>query len=58
MRVFHHVLLKCGHENAEMQKKKQFDGVTLQHTISLLVKIIIKPVIKEGKKKGIGSVNR
>ena len=40
---FHHVLLKYGHENAEMQKKKKkkkekkmkrkFDDVTLQYYI-------------------------
>ena len=31
---FHHVLLKHGHENAEMQKKKRkFDDVTLQYSI-------------------------
>ena len=33
MRVFHHVLLKFGHENAEMQKRK-FDDVTLQYSIN------------------------
>ena len=32
MRVFHHVLLKYGHENAEMQKRK-FDEVTLQYLL-------------------------
>ena len=32
VRVFHHVLLKYGHENAEMQKRK-FDDVTLQYSI-------------------------
>ena len=31
MRVFHHVLLKYCHENAEMQKRK-FDDVTLQYS--------------------------
>ena len=31
-RVFHHVILKNGHENAEMQKQK-FDDVTLQYSI-------------------------
>ena len=30
--VFHHVLLKYGHENAEMQKRK-FDDVTLRYSI-------------------------
>ena len=34
MRVFHHVQLKHGHENAEMQK--QFDDVTLQYTIDVM----------------------
>ena len=32
VRVFHHVLLKYCHENAEMQKRK-FDDVTLQYSI-------------------------
>ena len=32
MRVFHHVLLKYGHENAEMQKW-QFDDVTLRYSM-------------------------
>ena len=32
VRVFHHVLLKICHENAEMQKRK-FDDVTLQYSI-------------------------
>ena len=31
-RVFHHVLLKYCHENAEMQKRK-FDDITLQYSI-------------------------
>ena len=31
-RVFHHVLLKYGHENAEMQKRK-FDDVTLRYSL-------------------------
>ena len=31
VRVFHHVLLKYGHENAEMQKR-QFDDVTLHYS--------------------------
>ena len=35
MRVFHHVLLKFGHENAEMQKRK-FDDVTLRYSITHL----------------------
>ena len=30
--VVHHVLLKYGHENAEMQKRK-FDDVTLQYSM-------------------------
>ena len=30
--VFYHVLLKYGHENAEMQKRK-FDDVTLQYSM-------------------------
>ena len=34
VRVFHHVLLKYCHENAEMQKRK-FDDVTLQYSIEL-----------------------
>ena len=34
MRGFHHVLLKYGHENAEMQKRK-FDDITLQYSIDL-----------------------
>ena len=34
VRVFHHVLLKYGHENAEMQKRK-FDDVTLQYSIDI-----------------------
>ena len=34
---FHHVLLKYGYENAEMQKRK-FDDVTLQYSIELLIK--------------------
>ena len=33
MRSFHNVLLKYGHENAEMQKRK-FDDVTLQYSIN------------------------
>ena len=33
VRVFHHVLLKYCHENAEMQKRK-FDDVTLQYSIT------------------------
>ena len=33
VRVFHHVLLKYCHENAEMQKRK-FDDVTLQYSHS------------------------
>ena len=32
VRVFHHVLLKYGHENDEMQKRK-FDDVTLRYSI-------------------------
>ena len=32
VRVFHHVLRKYGHENAEMQKRK-FDDVTLQYSM-------------------------
>ena len=32
VRVFHHVLLKYCHENAEMQKRK-FDDITLQYSI-------------------------
>ena len=32
VRVFHHVLLKYGHENDEMQKKK-FDDVTLRYSM-------------------------
>ena len=32
VRVFHHVLLKYGHENAKMQKRK-FDDVTLRYSI-------------------------
>ena len=32
VRVFHHVLLKYCHENAEIQKRK-FDDVTLQYSI-------------------------
>ena len=32
VKVFHHVLLKYDHENAEMQKSK-FDDVTLQYSI-------------------------
>ena len=32
---FYHVLLKYGHENAEMQKRK-FDDVTLQYSIAHL----------------------
>ena len=32
VRVFHHVLLKYGHENAEIQKSK-YDDVTLQYSI-------------------------
>ena len=32
MRVFRNVLLKYGHENAEMQKRK-FDDVTLRYSI-------------------------
>ena len=34
VRVFHHVLLKYGHENAEMQKRK-FDDVTLWYSMPL-----------------------
>ena len=34
VRVFHYVLLKCSHENAEMQKWK-FDDVTLRNSIQL-----------------------
>ena len=33
VRVFHHVLLKYGHENAEMQKGKS-DDITLQYSIA------------------------
>ena len=33
VRVFHHVLLKYGHENAEMKKRKKNDDVTLQDSI-------------------------
>ena len=33
VRVFHHVLLKYGHENAETQKRK-FDDVSLQYSIT------------------------
>ena len=36
--VFHHVLLKYCHENAEMQKRK-FDDVTLQYSIDTTSKI-------------------
>ena len=32
VRVFHHILVNYGHENAEMQKRK-FDDVTLQYSI-------------------------
>ena len=35
MRVFHHVLLKYGHENAEMEKQK-FDDVTLWDSIEVV----------------------
>ena len=34
VRVFHHVLLKYGYENAEMQKRK-FDDVTLRYSIRI-----------------------
>ena len=43
VRVFHHVLLKHCHENAEMQKRK-FDDVTLQYSIiwiSIDVRLIL-----------------
>ena len=33
VRVFHHVLLKYGHENAEICNKRKFDDVTLQYSI-------------------------
>ena len=33
VRVFHHVLLKYGHEKTEMQKQK-FDDVTLRWSIT------------------------
>ena len=32
---FHHVLLKYGHENAEMKKRK-FDDVTLQYSMGFV----------------------
>ena len=48
-RVFHHVLLKYGHENAEMQKKKKkkkkFDDVTLQYSIVDYTKISIAMIL-------------
>ena len=34
VRVFHHVLLIYGHENAEMQKR-EFDDVTLRYSTGL-----------------------
>ena len=34
VRVFHHVLLKYGHENTETQKTRKFDDVTLRYFIS------------------------
>ena len=39
VKVFHHVLLKYGHNNAEIQKRK-FDDVTLQYDIHLLWQLI------------------
>ena len=46
VRVFHHVLLKYGHENAEMQKKKKkkkkkIHDVTLQYSIGKLKHVCI-----------------
>ena len=39
MGVFHHVLIKYGYENAEMQKRK-FDDVTLQYSVDLCFNIM------------------
>ena len=36
VRIFHHVLLKYGHESAEMQKRK-FDDVKLQYSIGVRI---------------------
>ena len=36
MRVFHHVLLKYDHENAEMQKRK-IDDVTLRDSVVIIM---------------------
>ena len=44
MRVFHHVLLKYCHENAEMQKRK-FDDVILQYSISMTACILSVPIV-------------
>ena len=37
---FHHVLLKYGHENLEMHKRK-FDDITLQYSIGLYPNILL-----------------
>ena len=39
VRVFHHALLKYGHENAEIQKRK-FDVITLQYSICVILLIV------------------
>ena len=38
MRVFQHVLLKHGHENADMQKQK-FDDATLQYSMGKMLAV-------------------
>ena len=40
VKVFHHALLKYGHENAEMRKRK-FGDVTLQYSIEIRIAIIL-----------------
>ena len=43
MRVFHHALLKYGHEKGEMQKQK-FDDVTLRNSMDFIERTQFKKV--------------